>query len=264
MCTTEEYDKVDLEEFVAESLPMTKKMNELKAFKFMLKGVSYTWSSVLSIHPHITKQVELYHLEWSDMADIHDLASTFKQADLNPPPMQPPGLLPKWALSQTWITQALAIALILCNTDVVSLHKTILAFIVQRANRILWTFLSPCHTLLPRHWPQTFKQTINYGQFCLHGGLVHKTILVYIVQSANPMPSTSLSPCHTLLPRNWPQTFKQTINYRQFCFESYYLSCHLSYPYFTVRSTQYFLRKNASSNCITHSQVGSSFACLWW
>lgn len=54
----------------------------------------------------------------------------------------------------------------------------------------------------------------------------------------------------------------QTINYRQFCFESYYLSCHLSYPYFTVRSTQYFLRKNASSNCITHSQVGSSFACL--
>lgn len=70
-------------------------MYELKAFKFMLKGISYTWSSVLSFHPHITKQVELYDLEWSDMADIHDLASTFKQADLHPPPMQPPCLLPK-------------------------------------------------------------------------------------------------------------------------------------------------------------------------
>ena len=56
---------------------MTKKMYELKAFKFMLKGISYTWSSILSFHSHITKQVELYHLEWSDMADIHDLASTF-------------------------------------------------------------------------------------------------------------------------------------------------------------------------------------------
>ena len=61
----------------------------------MLKGISYTWSSVLLLHAHITKQVELYHLEWSDMADIHDLASTFKQADLQPPPMRPPCLLPK-------------------------------------------------------------------------------------------------------------------------------------------------------------------------
>lgn len=93
-----------------------KKMYELKAFKFMLKSISYTWSSVLSFHPHITKQVELYDLEWSDMADIHDLASTFKQADLHPPPMQPPCLLPKWALSQTNYTGS-------CNCTYSMQHK---------------------------------------------------------------------------------------------------------------------------------------------
>ena len=130
------------------------------------------------------------------MTDIHDLASTFfNQADLHPPPVRPPCLLPKWALSQTWITQALAIALILCNTNVVSVHKTILVFNVQSANPILSTFLSPCDTLLPGHWPQTFKQTINYGQFCLHDGLVHKTIL----RPSNKQLTTDSSACMTSL-----------------------------------------------------------------
>ena len=43
----------------------------------MHKGTSYTWSSVSSFHAYITKQVDLYRLEWSDVAGICDRASTF-------------------------------------------------------------------------------------------------------------------------------------------------------------------------------------------
>ena len=43
----------------------------------MLKGISYTRSSISSFQAHITKQVELYRLEWSDVAGIGDQASTF-------------------------------------------------------------------------------------------------------------------------------------------------------------------------------------------
>ena len=53
----------------------------------MIKGTSYSWSSVQSFHTHITKQVELYRLEWSDMAEIRDCANTFfKHSDLRTAP----------------------------------------------------------------------------------------------------------------------------------------------------------------------------------
>lgn len=61
------------------------KTYEPETFKFvlsqiellMLKGISYTWSSVRSFHANIKKQVELYRQEWNDAADICDRASTF-------------------------------------------------------------------------------------------------------------------------------------------------------------------------------------------
>ena len=43
----------------------------------MIKGISYNWSSVRSFHVHIAKQVELYRLEWSSIAEIRELATTF-------------------------------------------------------------------------------------------------------------------------------------------------------------------------------------------
>ena len=43
----------------------------------MLKGISYTRTSVRSFDAPITKHVELYRLEWSDVAGICDQASTF-------------------------------------------------------------------------------------------------------------------------------------------------------------------------------------------
>lgn len=72
------------------------------------------------------------------------------------------------------------------------------------------------------------------------------------IQDTNGMPHPSTLELTSDLQTN---NKLQTINYRQFCFQSYYLSCHLSYPCYTVRSTQYFLRENASSNCIIHSHV---------
>ena len=39
------------------------------------------------VSPHIAKQVELYRLEWSDMAEIRDWANTFfKHSDLRTTP----------------------------------------------------------------------------------------------------------------------------------------------------------------------------------
>ena len=71
MSTNVEYDKLDLAEFIAGYLSMIKTYDP-EATKFMLshlellmiKGTSYSWSSVRSFHAHIAKQVELYRLEW--------------------------------------------------------------------------------------------------------------------------------------------------------------------------------------------------------
>ena len=53
----------------------------------MIKGSSYSWSSVRSFHAHIAKQVELYRLEWSDTAEIRNRANTFfKHSDLRTAP----------------------------------------------------------------------------------------------------------------------------------------------------------------------------------
>ena len=94
MSTRVEYDKLDLAEFVAGYLSMIKTYDP-EATKFMLshlellmiKGTSFSWSSVRSFHAHIAKQVELYHLEWSDTAEIRDRANTcFKHSDLRTAP----------------------------------------------------------------------------------------------------------------------------------------------------------------------------------
>ena len=94
MSTNVEYHKLDLAEFVTGYLSMIKTYNP-EATKFMLshlellliKGTRYSWSSVRSFHVHIAKQVELYHLEWSDMAEIRDQANTFfKHSDLRTAP----------------------------------------------------------------------------------------------------------------------------------------------------------------------------------
>ena len=83
--TTVDYDKLDLAGFVAEYLAMIKTF-EPETFKFvfcsqiellMLKGISFTWSSVRSFRANVKKQVELYRLEWNDAADICDRANTF-------------------------------------------------------------------------------------------------------------------------------------------------------------------------------------------
>ena len=90
MSTNVEYDKLDLSEFVAGYLSMIKAcapeetkfiLSHLKLL--MIKGTSYSWSSVRSFHAHIAKQVELYRLEWSDTVEIPDRANTFfKHSDL--------------------------------------------------------------------------------------------------------------------------------------------------------------------------------------
>jgi len=94
MSTNVEYDKLDLAEFFAGYLSMIKTYAP-EATKFMLshfellmiKGTSYSWSSVRSFHAHIAKQVELYRLEWSDTAEIPDRANTFfKHSDLRTAP----------------------------------------------------------------------------------------------------------------------------------------------------------------------------------
>ena len=90
MSTNVDYDKLDLAEFVAGYLSMIKTYDpEVTRFMLshlellMIKGSSYSWTSVRSFHAHIAKQVELYRLEWSDMAEIRDQANTFfKHSDL--------------------------------------------------------------------------------------------------------------------------------------------------------------------------------------
>ena len=50
----------------------------------MLKASSYSWSSVRSFHSHITRQIELWRLEWPSSNEIRDKAVTFfKHSDLH-------------------------------------------------------------------------------------------------------------------------------------------------------------------------------------
>ena len=104
MSTNIEYHKLDLAEFVAGYLSIIKTYDP-EATKFMLsqlellliKGTSYSWSSVRSFHAHIAKQVELYGLEWSDTAEIRDRANTFfKHSDLRTAPTSRVTAMPPW------------------------------------------------------------------------------------------------------------------------------------------------------------------------
>ena len=82
--TNLDYDKLELAEFVAGYLamiktyePATTKLMLCHLELLMIKGISYTWSSVRSFHAHIAKQEELYRLEWSKTSEILDRANTF-------------------------------------------------------------------------------------------------------------------------------------------------------------------------------------------
>ena len=71
--------------------PVTTKLMLCHLELLMIKGTSYTWSRVRSFHAHIAKQVELSSLEWSNISEMLDHASTFsKHLDLHvgqaPPP----------------------------------------------------------------------------------------------------------------------------------------------------------------------------------
>ena len=99
-----EYHKLDLAEFVAGYRSMIKTYDpEVTNFMLshlellLIKGTSYSWSSVRSFHAHIAKQVELYRSEWSDTAEIHDRANTFfKHSDLRTAPTSRVTATPPW------------------------------------------------------------------------------------------------------------------------------------------------------------------------
>ena len=56
--------------------PVTTKLMLCHLELLMIKGTSYTWSSVCSFHAHIAKQVDLYRLEWSNTSEIRDHVNT--------------------------------------------------------------------------------------------------------------------------------------------------------------------------------------------
>ena len=99
-----EYHKLDLAEFVAGYRSMIKTYDpEVTNFMLshlellLIKGTSYSWSSVRSFHAHIAKQVELYRSEWSDTAEIHDRTNTFfKHSDLRTAPTSRVTAMPPW------------------------------------------------------------------------------------------------------------------------------------------------------------------------
>jgi len=57
--------------------PVTTKLMLCHLELLMIKGTSYTWSCVRLFHAHIAKQVELSSLEWSNISEMLDHASTF-------------------------------------------------------------------------------------------------------------------------------------------------------------------------------------------
>ena len=78
------YEKLNLSEFVSGFLIMIKSYDaKLKeAFLallelFMIKAISYSWSSVRAFHKFVAKQVEQRRLEWHDTKSINDQAATF-------------------------------------------------------------------------------------------------------------------------------------------------------------------------------------------
>ena len=92
-----DYDKLELPDFVKGFLSMIKSydvplesaMLELLEL-LMPKASSYSWSSVCSFHGYITKQVELWHLEWTSLSEIREKANTyFKHSDLRSSQLRP-------------------------------------------------------------------------------------------------------------------------------------------------------------------------------
>jgi hypothetical protein len=90
MSITSDYDKLELSEFVAGFLTMIKPYQESERLVMlqllgllMTKATSYSWSSVRSFYAHLSKQVELFRLEWSSATEIAEKAATFfKHSDL--------------------------------------------------------------------------------------------------------------------------------------------------------------------------------------
>ena len=92
-----DYDKLELPDFVGGFLSMIKSYDApLKSAMLellellMAKASSYSWSSVRSFHGHITKQVELWRLEWTSLPEIREKATTyFKHSDLRSSQLRP-------------------------------------------------------------------------------------------------------------------------------------------------------------------------------
>ena len=92
-----DYDKLELPDFVGGFLSMIKSYDApLKSAMLellellMAKASSYSWSSVRSFHGHITKQVELWRLEWTSLSEIREKATTyFKHSDLRSSQLRP-------------------------------------------------------------------------------------------------------------------------------------------------------------------------------
>ena len=139
---------------------------------FMLKGISYTWSSVRSFHVHITKQggavsPGMVRCGWNSPS------LNTRTYVRRPPLARPPRPLLLRARSRTRIkkigvvrngrTLVIAIrkkTLIPRDTNVVSILKTVLCFIVPSAgilSRQHFDKAFPCHTPLSR----TSYRTMN-------------------------------------------------------------------------------------------------------
>ena len=92
-----DYNTLDLPDFVGGFLSMIKSydaplqsaMLELLEL-LMAKASSYSWSSVRSFHGYITKQVELWRLEWTSLSEIREKSNTyFKHSDLRSSQLRP-------------------------------------------------------------------------------------------------------------------------------------------------------------------------------
>ena len=186
----------------------------------MIKGISYTWSSVRSFHAHITKQVELYCLEWSNTSEIRDRANTFlstwiyaKHQLLVRHPRQPLHCAGNRTRFKT--LGAVNLGIILAVVPVKRKRSLILASTSATfANRITQCFTAPNtgilflqhfdtafhhHTLLPLIWPRTYQWTMMYRKLA-HAQKLLLTVL--FVPWLKALLATSAIICQILASRS--------------------------------------------------------------
>ena len=86
----DEYDKIELSEFVSGFLIMIKSYDTASKDAMLahlelltIKAISYSWVSVRAFHKFIVKQVEQRRLDWKDFKSIQEQATTFfRHSDL--------------------------------------------------------------------------------------------------------------------------------------------------------------------------------------